>query len=258
MKIWHSIYHRTAYSGNEPSFYQTNQFDWSGQIEKNWKIIRDELERHLASKEASQRINNHGRWKTMPLKTWGIEFHKNIQNFPLTMELLNRIPGLVSVSFNLLEKGSQINQHFGETNASIRVHLGLKIPNSSDLGIMVNDKTRIWEEGKLLAFCDGHNHTAWNYSHEDRYILLLDIIRPEFMKKRRSICSSVLATLSLQNIETKTKPDFYLTAVPMIALHSIARIAAAGLTPIHNVIGRSTFKPRSDNANSTTVASLDS
>lgn len=238
MKIWHSVYHRTAYSGNEPSFYPTEQLPWTGLIESNWQIIRKELEAHLTKEATNQRMNDHGRWKTMPLKTWDIEFHQNIRNFPETMEVLKQIPGLVSISFNLLESDSEIGRHFGETNASIRVHLGLKIPRQGNIGMKVNDEIQLWEEGKILAFCDGHQHEAWNKSEENRYILLLDILRPEFLHKRKSICASVVSTLAIQKIQTKSKPNYYIFFVPTILLHTLTRITASIAIPLHNFFGR--------------------
>ncbi len=184
-------------------------------------------------------VNHHGSWKTMPLMTWGVKFHKNICNFPITTEVLKQIPGLVSVSFNLLENNSEIKEHFGETNASIRVHLGLYIPDKlPDVGFKVSGVSRSWEEGKVLVFCDGHEHSAWNYSNKDRYILLLDIIRPEFIHKKRLICGNVLASLSLQSVESKFTFLFYLIFIPLSILHFFAKIFAIILTPLYNFSSR--------------------
>ena len=246
MKVWNSIYNQKAYRGNEPDFYPSENFSWTEKIESNWLEIRGELEAHLTSNTRfepttakNQYVNNHGAWKTMPLITWGVEFHKNIKCFPITTNILSQIPGLVSASFNLLENGSEIKQHFGETNASVRVHLGLNIPGVlPEVGIKVNGTSCSWEEGKVLMFCDGFEHSAWNHSNQDRYILLLDVIRPEFLQRKKLICGNVLATLSLQSVATKSYLLFYITLIPLSVLHFFGMISAITFTPIHNLIGR--------------------
>jgi len=245
MNIWYSIFKLHAYRGSEPAFYSSDAFEWAEVLEKNWLEIKNELVVHLSSNprltqnNKKQRVNYHGSWKTMPLMTWGVEFHKNIGNFPITMKFLQQIPGLVSASFNLLENQSEVKPHFGETNASFRVHLGLNIPDElPDVGFRVNGISRSWEEGKLLIFCDGYEHSGWNCSNQDRYVLLLDIIRPEFMHRKRWICGNVLATLSLQSVASKSVFWFYIAFIPLAILHFFAKISAVVFTPLYNFLSR--------------------
>lgn len=245
MKIWYSIFNIKAYTGNEPAFYLSDDFGWAEVIEKNWLDIKCELDAHLSSNPQlnprikKQMVNNHGWWKTMPLMTWGVEFHKNICNFPVTTKVLKQIPGLVSASFNLLDKKSEINPHIGVTNAFVRVHLGLRIPGSlPDVGFKVKGISRSWEEGKVLIFCDVYEHSGWNHSNQDRYILLLDIIRPEFIHRKRLICGNVLATLSLQSVIRKSPFLFYIIFIPLSTLHFFLKISSVIFTPFYNFFSR--------------------
>ena len=245
MKIWYSIFNLKAYISNEPAFYPSENYIWTEVLETNWLEIKGELDTHLSAnprlipKLKKQMVNYHGSWKTMPLMTWGVEFHKNICNFPITTEVLKQIPGIVSASFNLLEKNSVIQQHFGDTNASVRVHLGLYIPDKlPDVGFKVNGISRFWEEGKVLIFCDGYEHSAWNHSNEDRYILLLDIIRPEFIHKKKLICGTVLASLFLRSVASKFTFLIYIFLIPLYILHFFAKISAIILTPLYNLFSR--------------------
>jgi aspartyl/asparaginyl beta-hydroxylase (cupin superfamily) len=64
-------------------------------------------------------------------------------------------------------------------------------------GFKVSGECRPWEEGKLLVFLDANVHEAFNNSNERRYILLLDILRPEFENKKKAVCVKILAMLSL-------------------------------------------------------------
>lgn len=241
MKIWYAIFYSKAYSGNEPAFYERDDFDWPKTIEKNYLVIKNELDQHLAAnprldpKDKIQKVNNHGWWKTMPLMTWGVKFHRNRANFPQTIAILNQIPGLVSASFNLLDKHSEINAHVGATNAFVRVHLGLHIPGElPEVGFNVKGIERSWEEGKVLIFCDAHEHSGWNHSNQDRYILLLDIIKPEYLHKKNWICANVLAILSLQSLLTKSKFRFYVLLIPVAIVHFILKMLALIITPLYN------------------------
>lgn len=254
MKIWYSLFNFGAYTGNEPAFYERNDFEWVKVIENNWSEIKGELDAHLGSNPRFdpqgkvQTVNNHGWWKTMPLMTWGVEFHKNIHNFPVTTAVIKQIPGLVSASFNLLDQQSEINPHVGTTNAFVRVHLGLHIPgNLPDVGFKVKDISRPWQEGKVLIFCDAYEHSGWNHSYEDRYILLLDVIKPTCIHKKKWICANVLATLSLQSLITKSAFIFYLTLIPVALLHFFLTISAMVLVPFYNFIGRSNTNKRYPN-----------
>ena len=248
-KIWYSFYDRKAYQGEEPAFFDGKDFPETYILEDNYEQIREELYRYLESDRnmtayfSHAMVSRKNSWKTIPLMTWGVKFHKNLREFEFTEKLLKQIPGLVSASFNQLEANSEIKPHFGDTNAIGRCHLGLVIPgNLPEVGFKVNGIEKDWEEGKLLYFCDGYEHTAWNYSNEDRYILLLDIIRPEFIKKKRRICGNVLGSLFLQSLAQKLP---FLAKTPLVfqfLLHLISKYSAIGLTPIWNFIAKLIYR----------------
>jgi ornithine lipid ester-linked acyl 2-hydroxylase len=243
-KIWYSFYDRKSYSGEEPSFFDKAIFPETAILENYHQEILTELQNYLKSNNKLTAYFSHAMvsransWKTIPLMTWGVKFHKNIRYFPKTYKLLKKIPGLVSVSFNQLEANSEIKPHFGDTNAIARSHLGLVIPGKiPEVGFKVRNEERSWDEGKLLFFCDGYEHTAWNYSSQDRYILLLDIVRPEFISKGKLICGNVLGSLFLQSLAQKLP---FLIKTPLIFqffLHVISKFSAILMTPIWNGIG---------------------
>lgn len=54
-----------------------------------------------------------------------------------------------------------------------------------------------WEEGNLLIFLDAYEHEAFNYSNERRYVLQLDVLRPEFRSNKYKICSRVLGATTI-------------------------------------------------------------
>ncbi len=189
--------------GLEPFYYDTKNFPWVKKVEAEWQTIRDELLEHLAidqdsmkpyvNREMTSRPNS---WKTLGLMFWTIRSATNCALFPRTWEILKDIPNLTAVSLNVLEPHTTIKPHVGNTNAIIRCHLGLVVPDQAPrCAFRVGSETRSWDEGKLLMFCDAHQHTAWNNTDQKRYILVLDIMRPEFVRLKNSTSSRVLASI---------------------------------------------------------------
>jgi hypothetical protein len=113
----------------------------------------------------------------------------------------------LAASFNLLEPGTTIKPHRGDTNAIIRCHLGLEIPGPApDCAFRVGTETRGWKEGELFMFCDAHPHTAWNNTSKRRLVFIVDILRPEFVDQKVSICSRVLSAVYLEVLYQRLAP----------------------------------------------------
>lgn len=245
-RIWYSFYDRNGYNGDEPYFFEPKSFEWTKIIEDNWFKIREELDAFLQQNVEmmpyfdQQMVTRAASWKTIPFAAWGVWFEKNCKKAPTTKTLLQSIPGCVSASFNLLEAGATIKPHYGDTNAIVRCHLGLYIPAPlPETGFRVGTAEQSWHNGKLLIFCDAHYHTAWNNSNENRYILLFDVIRPEYMCQKNSVCSSVLASLFLQSMLSRLPavvagifiktPLFF-----QFIVFRVAKVAARCSMPLYN------------------------
>ncbi|MEO9257427.1 MAG: aspartyl/asparaginyl beta-hydroxylase domain-containing protein, partial [Crocinitomicaceae bacterium] len=134
-KMWFSIYDSSLnYKGNEPEFFDSEQFEWAKEISKHTDTILEELKAYTLENELPSYFNESmvekkNTWRTIPLKTWSIEQNKNQQHFPRTTALINKYPEIISASFNLLEANSKIKSHCGDTNTIYRCHLGLDIPD---------------------------------------------------------------------------------------------------------------------------------
>jgi ornithine lipid ester-linked acyl 2-hydroxylase len=127
---------------------------------------------------------------------WTFESDKYVSMFPKTWELLRSVPNLTSASLLLLEPGSTIKPHVGDTNAMVRCHMGLIVPAPAPrCGLRVRDSTLSWEEGRIFMFNDAHEHTAWNNTDKVRYILSFDVMRPEFIGMERWVSSQVLGNI---------------------------------------------------------------
>jgi aspartyl/asparaginyl beta-hydroxylase (cupin superfamily) len=230
-KIWFSLYDFSFnYKGEEPDFVE-DEYDWAIDFQKNWILIRDELNSYLNLHEPeayfnSSMVNTKNTWKTISLKWWDIEFRKRQAYFPITSSILKKYPELLSLSFNQLEPQGRILPHCGDTNAIYRCHLGLEVPDQLPAtGFRVREETRSWEEGKWLVFMDAYNHEAFNQSDRKRVIMVVDVLRPEFKHNRKKVISVVLTSLFLQK---RAQQLAFLYKLP----HGMIRIVAFPLRPM--------------------------
>ena len=195
------------YDGDQPNFYDKETLPWVKTLESNWEVIRDELTKLAESQPSRLKpyfINKAmsfppRHWKTMGLYFWKYTMHGNCRNCPETVRILREIPGLTSCSLSVLEPGANINPHQGDTDAIYRCHMGLSIPgNLPDCGFQVGSEIRAWKEAEVFAFCDAQTHTAWNHCQQRRLIMIVDVIRPEFMSQQNKICAHILASSVMQ------------------------------------------------------------
>ena len=204
-KPWFSIYDFSFdYKGNEPPFSDPYQFKWASDFEALYPEIKKELENylkdhHLASYFSASMVSQKNTWKTVSLKTWGIEMNRVQKEFPKTSTLLSQYPEIVSASFSLLEPNSNIKPHCGDTNAVYRCHMGIDVPAGlPHCGIKVQGESKSWENGEWFAFMDAYVHEAWNHTDKARLVLIVDVIREEFKSKQESVCATVHTSLFLQ------------------------------------------------------------
>lgn len=195
-----------AYTGNHDFFYEAKDFSAIGQLEANWQIIRNEVMGLLTSEEEIDVVNinppylsSPDAWKNLYFLNFGWQKHKNCDRYPKTFALLQSIPNLTFAGITVLEPKSKVLPHNGETNTTIRCHLGLKIPAPYPVcGVRVGTEERGWEEGKVLMFSDAHYHNVWNDSDQRRFVLVFDIVRPEYANQSHLVCAKALGGLSLK------------------------------------------------------------
>jgi len=174
--------------GNPP-IYDNAVFPWTRLIERDWKLIRAELERVLVRKDelpgfheiASDvaTISQDSGWKSYLLSGYGFVSEPNTRACPNTWRVCQQIPGLITVMFSILEPGKHLPPHRGPYNGVLRLHLGLIVPEPrSELGIRVDKEVYRWEEGKAVVFDDAYEHEAWNRTPHTRVVLFVDFIKP--------------------------------------------------------------------------------
>lgn len=174
--------------GNPP-VYDNATFPWAAEIEKEWHLIRAELDRlllrkadlpsfHDISSDVATISTNSG-WKTFFLTGYGLTSDANTRLCPETWRIVQKIPGLQTAMFSIFEPGKHLPPHRGPYNGVLRFHLGLIVPNHPDkIAIRVDRQVCNWQEGKALIFDDAFEHEAWNHSDETRVVLFVDFNKP--------------------------------------------------------------------------------
>ncbi|NEQ51141.1 MAG: aspartyl/asparaginyl beta-hydroxylase domain-containing protein [Leptolyngbya sp. SIO3F4] len=200
--------------GNAPIF-PADTFPWATNLEKNWTIIRQELDQVLTDVNGlpsfqdimprQNRISPDNKWKTYYFCAFGFVATKNCDQCPHTWALLKDIPGLKVAFFSILAPGKHIPEHRGKHKGLIRYHLGLRVPEPKEnCRIRVDNTITHWEEGKSLIFDDTYYHEVWNETNGYRVVLFLDIERPfKFPLSLVNAAVSQILTLSPQVKQAK-------------------------------------------------------
>jgi hypothetical protein len=167
-------------------FFETSEFPWIARLERDWRLIRGELDAllcavdHLPDFQSLQKdqalLTTDHRWKVFFFEAYGLRFDANRARCPQTSLLLDTIPGLTTAMFSILRAGKHLPPHQGPFKGVLRFHLGLKIPGPCR--IRVEDQFATWEEGKGIVFDDRFEHEVWNDSDQDRVVLFVDFLRP--------------------------------------------------------------------------------
>lgn len=210
-KLWFSLFDNDLYQSNEPAFVDVSSIKGIKNLEDHFSIIYNELVEYLKEFDFHAQFNTMmtekpKTWKVRSLKVWGVDMYEIQKHFPETIKLLDQIPDVLNVGFNLLEPGAKIRPHSGDTNANYRCHLGLKVPaNPTECVMKVKNEIQHWQKGKVMCFTDAFEHSAANNSNEQRIILLFDILKPEFKTYKLKICATVLMSFYLQQIGNRWK-----------------------------------------------------
>jgi beta-hydroxylase len=175
-----------AVHGN-PAIYDSRIFPWAADLESNWTTIRGELAQLMMRRDAlvgpsdhaSPTIGEDRGWTTFILANYFRRHEHNIELCPETWRLVQRVPGLVSAMFSVLEPGARLPAHCGPYNGLLRLHLGLIIPEPREaVAIRIDGTVHHWEEGRALIFDDTYEHEARNESGHTRVVLFIDFERP--------------------------------------------------------------------------------
>jgi aspartyl/asparaginyl beta-hydroxylase (cupin superfamily) len=166
-------------------------FPWIAEFERHWQDVQAEAV-GIRTEDIPPlgdisfdhgRIAADRRWRAFFLKGYGYRMGNNCDRAPITASLIEKVPGLVTANFSVLEAGGHIPRHWGMTKGMLTYHLALKVPKDRlrcRMAIEGADGLHIlpWMEGDSFVFDDMYDHEVWNETDEDRLILLIQIKRP--------------------------------------------------------------------------------
>ena len=154
------------------------------------------------------------RWKSYMLKC-GSFVRENCARCPETTALLERVPGLFTAFFSILEPRQYIRPHWGYYKGFVRYHLAVVIPNDNannecwlriqtdpranatrDIGAIEGGEKHYWRNGKGFFFDDTYLHDAANDSDQLRVVLWLDLVRrngPAWLRVFNQACVAIAA-----------------------------------------------------------------
>ena len=201
------------------TFYERDEFDWTGELEARTGVIQAELEALLrsqaeefepyvaadADKSGGTAPNAHlagdASWGAYHLLKGGEPVAGHAERFPETLAALElaplpRVAGRAPMAlFSRLKPGAHIRPHHGLFNFRLICHLPLIVP--PDCALRVGNRRRQWREGELLIFDDSMEHEAWNRSDRQRIILLFEIWRPEIGASDREALTLLLEAANI-------------------------------------------------------------
>jgi len=231
-KKWYSFAEGEVFTGGEPPFFDISTKPWKKLLEDHANVICNELQTLIENKEPNiipyfnrTLASSPAAWTIFPLRSWNNDFAENCKKTPRTVEIIRQIPGVTSCAFSILKPHTTIKPHFGDSNVMYRCHLTLKTPGSQpEIGMRAGGKEISWETGTVFAFCDAHKHEVWNNTNEERWVLIVDILREEFLAEEKQICKEVNATLWWQH---KFQKFYFIRHLPRFARRWLMQATAA-------------------------------
>lgn len=197
-------------------FPGTEHFPELKTLEDNWETIRDEGLALLRSESirGSEKYDDASfnsffktGWGRFYIKWYDDFLPSALEHCPRTVELIRRIPSLNAAMFASLPPGAVLTTHRDPYAGSMRYHLGLITPNSSDCHILVDGIDYFWKDGEGIVFDETFVHTAENRTDEQRVILFCDIQRPMRYawaeRINRWVSDHMVKSLASRNTETE-------------------------------------------------------
>ena len=209
-------------NGSDRPVYSPDDFWFVHHLQEHYPKIRAEIDAVTDPAQqgfapVEEPLLGAGRWDQVILYEAGRRQDRACAIFPVTASVVEQIPeattlgpGVVTLSW--LEPGTHVVPHCGRTNAQLRVHLGLRVPDR--VTIRVGDQTLTWQEGRCIVFDDSFEHEVWHRGEEPRLVLLLDVPHPALDERQRS-----------QLLATRRSPSDQIAAY--LAEHGIDRVERA-------------------------------
>jgi len=172
-------------------------------LKDNYASIEDEFHEVFAGHSELWSKNSvpSGGWSIFCLINQGCWIEKNCFLCPKTCKVIRELKSVMeecvfgNAAFSVLEPQTEIEEHCGPTNARIRCHLGLQVPEGACL--TVNSISKSWNERDCLLFDDSFLHSASNKSKKyQRVIFMVDLWHPSLTRAEQTVIKICYGTES--------------------------------------------------------------
>lgn len=209
-KIWY--HEKGGYTGQNPPYYDLNGVPWFDKLQQNLPDIKQKVAALLKTEGVdiqhyyNPALVRNGWWGGLLFLDWRMRNEETIDKGKEVFAYFRDIPGLVNLTVSILKPNTRLHGHCGYTDAVYRIHLPVYIPAGlPECGMTVAGITKTWTDGELLPFCDAHYHEVWNNTNEPRIIMIMDVLKEEFLPQIDKICADALYDIRLQKQVLKSK-----------------------------------------------------
>lgn len=195
------LYYNSTYIQLDKKFYEPNEV--SSHLNKIYNYDINEIKKEslnlsdwLSWPEQylyDSSVNKNGTWEVIPFYGFGIWVETTCNECPTITRYLKNIKGLKLATLSKLSPNMKLIPHRGWANHSnyvIRCHFGIVVPSCGDKCYVSvkNDEddieeVRFHKENEWTVFDDSKIHYAENGSDFDRIVLIIDIERPNNIKR---------------------------------------------------------------------------
>merc|ERR1712086_339582 len=84
---------------------------------------------------------------------------------------------------SLMKPGTVVRPHTGKSNARLRIHMGIIVPDN--VYLRVNNVTKTWTEGKCIVIDDSYVHDVWHEGDTSRLVLIVDVWHLDMTEEQR-------------------------------------------------------------------------
>ena len=177
--------------------YRDDAKNWKAvqHLEKHYPKIREEIltayesgKLREDSKLDAEGLHTAGDWRELNIFVKGRVEQTALTLLPYTSKVVMALSDATSMvlggsKVSVMEPGTVVRPHTGETNARLRIHVGINIPEGAF--IRVNNETRTWTEGKCTVIDDSYVHEVWHKGNQKRIVLIVDVWHLDMDLKRR-------------------------------------------------------------------------
>jgi aspartate beta-hydroxylase len=197
------------------TFFVRELFPWYAELEKNFAVIREELDAVLAGNEgvipflefdspdeAAGYLAGDGptpSWDAFFFYRHGVRDEANCARCPRTAAIIDALPIVrirehaPEICFSVLTPGTHILPHRGVTNTRLVTHFPLIVPDNCS--IVVGGEAHGWREGECFSFDDTFEHEAWNRGTSIRVVMLMDCWNPYLTAVEREAVALLVAAI---------------------------------------------------------------